>query len=284
MQLDAVGKRYGLRQPWVFQDVRANVAAGRLVRVEGSNGSGKSTLLRVVAGVLLPSAGKVIARPRVGYVPERFPPAMSFSGRDYLLRLGQAHGLRGGALKSRVEECLTRFEAIEYASVPLRHLSKGMCQKMAVVQALVADPGLLVLDEAWTGLDQIARDTLDAIVAERIAAGSRVVFVDHDRRRLAGLVSERWLMANGHVTIAGGADPGITSEGRRQRPGVLIELADAQDLAAALGEVAGVRSVTEEHGHLMVQTDAADSDGVLRQALAAGAHVAAVYQESEGQS
>lgn len=58
MRLDAVGKRYGLRQPWVVRDVSQDVAAGRLIRVEGPNGSGKSTLLRVLAGATMPSAGQ----------------------------------------------------------------------------------------------------------------------------------------------------------------------------------------------------------------------------------
>jgi ABC-2 type transport system ATP-binding protein len=58
MRLEAVGKRYGARQPWVVRDVSLDVAGGRLIRVEGPNGSGKSTLLRVVAGVTTPSRGR----------------------------------------------------------------------------------------------------------------------------------------------------------------------------------------------------------------------------------
>jgi ABC-type Mn2+/Zn2+ transport system ATPase subunit len=58
MRLEAVGKRYGLRQPWVVRDVTREVAAGRLIRLEGPNGSGKSTLLRVMAGASTPSAGR----------------------------------------------------------------------------------------------------------------------------------------------------------------------------------------------------------------------------------
>lgn len=282
MRLEAVGKRYGLRQPWVFRDVSATVAAGQLVRVEGRNGSGKSTLLRVIAGVLVPSAGKVTARPRVGYVPERFPPALSFSGRDYLMHLGRAHGLRGAALKDRVEEYLARFAASDYAATPLRHMSKGMCQKMAVVQALMAGPGLLVLDEAWTGLDQAARDTLDTVVAERTTAGDMVMFVDHHPGRLAALVSERWLMASGKVTIAEGPDPDIMGSGGRRSANVLIELAGGHNLAAMLAELPGVLSVTEERGHLMVRAAAADADEVLRLALTAvGLHVVTVNPEAE---
>lgn len=136
-------------------------------------------------------------RPRTGYVPERFPPSLPFSPRDYLTHLGRVHGIRGAGLADRVDECLDRLGAAEYAERPMRSLSKGMCQKVAVAQALLPRPGLLVLDEAWTGLDQAAREVLDEEVARRLAGGGTVVFVDHDSQRLAGLISERWRLAGG---------------------------------------------------------------------------------------
>ena len=157
MRLEAVGKRYGVRQPWVVRDVSLDVAGGRLIRVEGPNGSGKSTLLRVVAGVTTASRGRVSGRPHTGYVPERFPGGLPFSGQEYLLHMARVHGLRGDAGRRRVDEWLERLGAAGYAAAPLRALSKGMCQKIAIAQALLSRPGLLVLDEAWTGLDVSAR-------------------------------------------------------------------------------------------------------------------------------
>ena len=148
VRLEAVGKRYGLRQPWVVRGVSAAVPAGRLIRVAGRNGSGKSTLLRVVAGVSLPSTGKVTGRPHCGYVPERFPGGLPFPGREYLQHLARIHGLRGETGRQRVEEWLERLGAASYADQPLRSMSKGMCQKVALAQALLSSPGLLVLDGA----------------------------------------------------------------------------------------------------------------------------------------
>ena len=208
MRLQAVGKRYGLRQPWVVRDVSADLAAGRLIRVSGRNGSGKSTLLRVVAGVSRPSAGKVTGRPHAGYVPERFPGGLPFTGREYLLHLARIHGLAGGAGARAVGEWIDRLGAASYADQPVRSMSKGMCQKMAIAQALLPSPGLLVLDEAWTGLDQAARGTLDDAVTERVTDGGTVLFVDHDPARLAGREEERWQFSDaGRVTILAGPAP-----------------------------------------------------------------------------
>ncbi|HEU5421003.1 MAG TPA: ABC transporter ATP-binding protein [Streptosporangiaceae bacterium] len=212
MKLDAVGKRYGLRQPWIVRDVSLDISAGQLIRLEGRNGSGKSTLLRVLAGACLPSAGKVTGRPRTGYVPERFPPGLPFSPHDYLTHLGRVHGLQGPALAARIDECLKQLGAAGYAGVPMRTLSKGMSQKVAVAQALLSRPGLLVLDEAWTGLDTVARGVLDEEVAARLADGGTVVFVDHDPARLASLVTGRWQVSGRQVRQAD-APPGVAPGG-----------------------------------------------------------------------
>lgn len=150
----------------------------------------------------------------------------------------------------------------------MQHLSKGMCQKIAVGQAVLARPGLLILDEAWTGLDQAARDELDTVVAERLAGGGRVMFVDHDRRRLAGLVGERWQISRGQVTVAEGpdreADP-VPEQGSL----AVIELAGVSPgLTESLRQMPAVRSVTGEPESTVVRADATASDDVLRVALA----------------
>ncbi len=127
----------GSGSPWVVRDVSLEIPPGGLVRFEGKNGSGKSTLLRVIAGVSEPSRGGVTGRPVTGYVPERFPPALPFPARDYLAHIGRVHGLTGDGLDARIDACLDRLGGRELAEVPLRNMSKGMCQKVAVAQALL---------------------------------------------------------------------------------------------------------------------------------------------------
>ncbi len=307
MRLEAVSKRYGLRQPWVVRDVTREVAAGQLIRLEGPNGSGKSTLLRVLAGVTRPTAGRVTGRPHTGYVPERFPGGLGFSARDYLQHLARIHGLSGAAVDAAVDEWLGRLGAADYAGTPLRTLSKGMCQKVAIAQALLAGPDLLVLDEAWTGLDQAARAMLDAAVAERVAAGAIVVFVDHDQARLAGQVGERWQIAAGTVSAAepgpvlaafapaapasaapGSAGPG---GGGETLAAVVIELTGLESGSLArLAQADGVLAVTADSGGpvpddepgralglVTLNVDSAASDELLRQLLGwDGVHVLAV--------
>ena len=290
MRLDKVAKRYGIRRPWVVRNVSLEIPPGGLVRFEGKNGSGKSTILRVIAGVSQPSRGSVTGRPVTGYVPERFPPALPFPAREYLCHIGRVHGMAGPGLNARIDAWLDRLGGGELAGVPLRHMSKGMCQKVAVAQALLPGAGLLVLDEAWTGLDVEAKAALDDAVAQRLADGGAVVYVDHEPGRLAHLDADRWRLDGSRATRIGGpGDPvpavawsgpqADSGRGSGSGPAVVIELtgeprADAADLP-------GVVSVHRSSERTVVRAQASASDDVLRALLAAGDAVRVLRVHSE---
>ncbi|KUM96078.1 ABC transporter [Streptomyces cellostaticus] len=197
LRLTAVGRRYGIRGPWVLRGVDLAVAPGTLTRIEGANGTGKSTLLRLLARLDSPTEGRITGRPHTAFVPERFPSALPFTVLGYLTHLGTVHGLSRGTAQRAAGSWLERFGAAAYADTPMARLSKGSSQKVAVAQALLAEPELLVLDEAWTGLDAAARAELERAVAERTAAGGAVVFVDHDPRRLAGVPDATYTVVEG---------------------------------------------------------------------------------------
>ncbi|WP_280678836.1 ABC transporter ATP-binding protein [Kitasatospora sp. MAA19] len=208
MELAAVGKRYGRRGRWILRGVDLAVGPGELVRIAGANGSGKSTLLRLVAGIERPTAGRVVRPGAAAYVPERFPPALPFDAASYLQRVGRVHGLSAESARRRAGEWLDRFGIADRAGTPLSRLSKGTCQKVAVAQALLAEARVLLLDEAWTGLDPEARAVLDEAAAERAADGGTVLFVDHDPARLAGLTSAAYRVgADGALRPAEQVEP-----------------------------------------------------------------------------
>ncbi|MEV8478930.1 ATP-binding cassette domain-containing protein [Streptomyces sp. NPDC051173] len=275
MRLRGVGRRYGPRGPWVLRDVDLDVPQGALLRVEGANGSGKSTLLRLLAGLDAPSAGRITGRPRTAYIPERFPAALPFTALGYLTDLGRVHGLDRAAAAYGARVWLDRFGAGEHARTPLSELSKGTSQKVAVAQGLLAAPGLLVLDEAWTGLDRASRIVLDGAVAERVAAGGTVVFVDHDPRRLAGkpdavhrVESARLVTVEGRRRADSGPRVHIDAEGP---PGAPLPEALPGEPDVAPGVPAGFR----------LTVAAVHSDALLRALLDARPawHIRAVTPE-----
>ncbi|MDQ8703653.1 ATP-binding cassette domain-containing protein [Streptomyces sp. LHD-70] len=277
MRLTGVGRRYGPVGPWVLRGVDLEVPPGALLRISGANGSGKSTLLRLLAGIDTPSEGRITGRPRTAYVPERFPSALPFTAIGYLTHLGRVHGLPGPVAADRATAWLTRFGAEEHAGTQLRELSKGTSQKVAVSQALLAEPELLVLDEAWTGLDAEARAELDLAVGELTSTGARVVYVDHDPRRLAGS------MDAAH-RVEGTALVPDTTRPPEPTPQVTV-LARARagtPLPAALPE--GTHAEVDAAGTARFTVAAAHSDTLLRTLLHADPpwHIRAVREPVAG--
>ena len=255
LQLSRIGKRYGRGEPFVLRQVDATLAAGDVVHVRGGNGSGKSTLLRIIAGVSSPTRGHVLGRPaNVGFVPERFPPTVRFTPRDYLGYLAAVR--RTDPTESL--QLLARLGAAGYADVPMTELSKGSCQKVALAQALGGPPGLLVLDEAWTGLDTGAQAVLTDEVQRRASAGDIVVLTDHAKRTSAVRPTLRWLVIDGDVTDA----PAETAA----EPTVVVLVGDGPDLRAH----PGVTSVAADPGRLTVHVQPGWSDELIAEALRAG--------------
>lgn len=274
LRLNGVGRRYGVRGPWVLRGVELDVAPGTLVRVEGTNGTGKSTLLRLLAGIDAPTEGRVTGRPRTAYVPERFPPALPFTALQYLTHLGSVHGLPRRSAARAAGEWLERLGAGEYAGTPLARLSKGSSQKVAVAQALLAEPELLVLDEAWAGLDAEARGELERAVAERTAAGGAVVFVDHDPRRLADAPDAVYAVRDGALhrrTAPAGFPDG---------PHVVVRVRGPSDAALPAGvRRTAVRAEETGPGCHTLAVPASHSDVLLRTLLTARPpwHVVSVH-------
>ncbi|MGW0584454.1 ATP-binding cassette domain-containing protein [Streptomyces sp. NPDC002920] len=266
LRLTAVGRRYGVRGPWVLRDVHLDLPPAALTRVEGPNGTGKSTLLRLLARVDAPTEGTVTGRPRTAYVPERFPSALPFTALDYLTHLGTVHGLTRKAARRAAGDRLDRFGAAAHALTPMSSLSKGGSQKVAVAQALLAEPELLILDEAWTGLDTEARAELERAVAERTAAGSAVVFVDHDPRRLAGTADAVHTVRDGTLHRRTG-EPAVADGPGADGPRTVVVVRGPAPLPPEALRLATAEETADGAHRLTVR--ASHSDVVLRALLSA---------------
>ncbi|MBS2966921.1 ABC transporter ATP-binding protein [Actinocrinis puniceicyclus] len=282
MRLSGVGYRYGWRAPWVLTRVDLDLRPGGLVRVGGYNGCGKSTLLRIIAGAHRPGRGTVTGRPGgVAYVPGQLPP-LPFKAQDYLRHCGRLHGLSAAESDERMLDWLERFEALGYRKHRIGDLSRGTAQKVAIIQALIAQPQLLILDEAWTSLDSLGQQTLDEAVRDSVQRGGRVVFADHDPQRLAEDAT-LYLLRDGTLHEARAGD--------FELPLVLIDLEDAPDPWPGPGRG---RLLADDLLRIEVEPDG--SDRLLREILSAhpDIHVAsvrtvdgraaapAVKQEAEG--
>jgi ABC-type multidrug transport system ATPase subunit len=242
VHLEDVSKRYG-RGPWILSGITLSLSQGESVHIAGPNGSGKSTLLRLIAGVSRPSRGTITGRPaQIGYVPDRFPADGTMSSLAYLTHLGRMRGLRTASEQAR--RLLDRLDLNGGLRAPIRALSKGNAQKVALAQALMVPPDLLVLDEPWSGLDAAAHGVLGEILHEVPA----VVFTDH-----------RESVARRHATRT-------YSLGSLVRSAAHIVVTDRHGTAAPLPP--GLDAVSIAPGMLSLEVPPDDCDDLLSLLLA----------------
>ncbi|WP_345629744.1 ABC transporter ATP-binding protein [Rugosimonospora acidiphila] len=309
IRLESVSKRYGPNR-WVLTGVSLEVPAAESVAITGTNGAGKSTLLRILAGLSRPTRGTVSGRPPVvGYVPDRFPPGDRLSATEYLTHLGRVRGLRGATARVRATELLDRLELAGGARAPIRGLSKGNAQKVALAQALMIAPQLLVLDEPWSGLDAAAHGVLGEIISEVVDAGGSVVFTDHRESVIGAHAAHRYTIQAGRVTaVAGGGtiprelvgwpvDADRTAS--RQQPAdgppggqdgtalpsacvVLFAPRRARPREVDWSGLPGVVDLTPVAGGVRIRVTAHACDALLLRALRAGWSVAEVRRDAAG--
>ncbi|MER5359721.1 ABC transporter ATP-binding protein [Streptomyces sp. NPDC002785] len=264
-----MSKRYG-RGDWILRDVDVEAPAGEVVAFAGGNGSGKSTLLRIAVGLSRPTRGTVATRPAVvGYVPDRFSPNERMSAVAYLTHMGRVRGLSTSAASSRANQLLDRLALVGGKQAPLRSLSKGNSQKVALAQALLVEPGLLVLDEPWSGLDADAHGVLAEITTEVAGSGGTVVFTDHRESVTRARATRTYLVSKGHVALRG-PEPWAT-EYRLSSDVVLTTRQDGrvpQD--PKWEELDGVLAVSRQASGIRVRVARESTDALLITALQHG--------------
>ncbi|WP_406116237.1 ATP-binding cassette domain-containing protein [Kitasatospora purpeofusca] len=275
MHCEAVGKRYG-RGRWILRDVELGLAPGDILAVVGANGSGKSTLLRILAGLTRPTTGRrtgpATARgAAVGYVPDRFTAHDRLTAIAYLTHLGRIRGLSTATARARAGQLLDRLAVVGGPDAELRTLSKGNAQKVALAQALLVPPDLLVLDEPWSGLDASAHGVLAAILAEAAAAGGAVVFTDHREALARTHATAVHIVADGRVTRRADPGPGAPAVVVLSRPGG-PDLPGGPDFPGVrdlpgLRDFPGVLAAERRGAELHLRVDQSRTDAVLLAAL-----------------
>jgi heme exporter protein A len=191
IELDGLERRYGERVALAGVSVR--VEPGQTLAVLGGNGAGKTTLLRVLAGLLRPHAGRARVLDadlpgerwrlpgRVGYLGHEPLLYRDLSARENLTYHARLHSVPA----ARVPELLASVAMERRADEPVRDLSRGMVQRLAVARAVLHEPDLLLLDEPRANLDPAATERVEPLIGR--AAGRTRVLVSHD---VAGALAE----------------------------------------------------------------------------------------------
>jgi heme exporter protein A len=184
IELRGLTRHFGERT--VLRDVSVRVPAGATLAVLGRNGAGKSTLLRILATLLRPHAGDATlfgepipkrafaVRPRLGLLAHEPLLYRDLTGRENLQYHARLHGVE----PARIDELLTAVQMADRSQEPVRLLSRGMVQRLAVCRAVLHHPALLLLDEPKANLDPGAGELVEPLIGR--AAGATRVITSHD--------------------------------------------------------------------------------------------------------
>jgi ABC-2 type transport system ATP-binding protein len=225
--VDRLVKRYGPRV--AVRGVSFEIEEGEVIGLLGPNGSGKSTILRVLAGYLPPSAGNVCiagidvaadslgARMQVGYVPEDAPLYDGMRVAEFLRFMAAIKGVAARATRGAVATAAERLDLGPVLGMPIGKLSRGFRQRVAIAQALVNDPPLLILDEPTNALDAYQVIAVRALI--RSLAGRRTVLVaSHVLTEIERVASRVMILLDGRLlTTDAMREADCTSPGRLRR-------------------------------------------------------------------
>ena len=236
------------------RELNLQIARGEVYGLLGPNGSGKSTTLKMILGLVSPSRGKaeifgrdssnVASRESVGFLPESPYFYKYLTARETLRFYGKLCGLASQQLTRRIDELLELVGLTSAADRQLRGYSKGMLQRIGLAQALVNEPGLLVLDEPTAGVDPAgSRDIRDLILALK-ERGTTVLLSSHLLEQVQEVCDRVGILANGVLVREGGVEELLAVENQTE---LILENAPPDLLAriAELASGAGARVVEQ---------------------------------------
>jgi heme exporter protein A len=213
IQFSEVEKRYGMRL--ALRGISLEIAAGECVALVGHNGSGKTTLLKIAAQLTRPSRGKITfdsgenpisleeVKSRIGMVGHHTLLYEELSAEENLIFFAKLFGLENSTEKAR--QALQPVGLSGRATDLVRTFSRGMRQRLSIARALLASPGLLLLDEAGTGLDPEGQHWLAATIQRLRDSGCTILMSTHGRNETQGAVTRAVRLDGGKITHDSGA-------------------------------------------------------------------------------
>jgi ABC-2 type transport system ATP-binding protein len=200
---------YGLKS--VLRDVSFSISPGEVVGVVGLNGAGKTTLLKILATLSMPDSGNILSdstdifsrplryRKQVGYLAEN--PALydDMTVKEFLEYRSKLKGESARRVRRRVSEAMDICKIFAYATSSIKNLSAGIRRRVALADALMLRPRVLLLDDFLAGLDMTMRENASSVLSAA-AAFSAVVVTGHEIADLAGCVTRFLVLKDGLIS------------------------------------------------------------------------------------
>ena len=207
IQVQKLVKRFGLKT--ILKGLDFSADPGEFVGLLGPNGAGKTTFLRILSSLSRPTLGLVKVagyqlpqqaagvRANLGVLSHQTLLYGDLTGEENLQFFAKMYALDDR--ETRITEVLELVDLARRRRDLVRTYSRGMAQRLAIARAVIHDPGILLLDEPYTGLDQDASAMLDAVLKQIAAQGRTVVMTSHDLARSAELCTRFDVLSRGKI-------------------------------------------------------------------------------------
>ncbi|WP_438447836.1 ABC transporter ATP-binding protein [Gorillibacterium sp. sgz5001074] len=210
LEVANVSKQYGDKT--AVNGIQLQVDRGEIYGLLGANGAGKTTTMRMVLGLIYPDEGQILYKGRpyskeisrlLGYLPEErgLYPKVKIS--DQLVYLARLKGMSRKAADESLRRWLDRFNVPEYYGKKVEELSKGNQQKIQFIAAVIHNPEILILDEAFSGLDPVNVELLKTTVKELRDQGTCILFSTHRMEHVEELCRNMTILHKSNTVLKG---------------------------------------------------------------------------------
>jgi ABC-2 type transport system ATP-binding protein len=210
VELAGVSKAY--ENKVAVNNLSLSIEAGQMFGLLGPNGAGKTSSIRMMMGITIPDSGRVslFNKPferqsldRVGYLPEERGLYKKMKVLDQLVFFGRLHGVLPEDARKRATDWAKRMEIDYTLDKKTEELSKGMQQKIQFIATVLHDPGLIVMDEPFSGLDPVNAVLVERTLLELRAEGKAILFSTHRMDQVEKLCDAICLVNNGQALLSG---------------------------------------------------------------------------------
>lgn len=267
--LEQVVKEFG--EKTAVNEISLEVGEGEIYGLLGANGAGKTTTMRMVLGLIYPDGGRILYNGKpystelqrtMGYLPEERGLYPKVKVSDQIIYLARLRGMSASEADKNLKYWLDRFEVPEYYDKKIEELSKGNQQKMGFIAAVVHKPKIVIMDEAFSGLDPVNVELLKATVKELRDEGTSILFSTHRMEHVEELCRNITILHRSNTVLQGDLRD---LKKRYPREEVLLHTIGE---VSGLDQIPGVTRVErKDRGYSIRISDVSAAKAILRTAM-----------------
>lgn len=276
-----------------IDNLEFHIRSGSIVGFLGPNGAGKSTTMNIICGSALGYEGEVWvdgvnlksdpvgAKKKIGYLPENPPLYEDMLVREYLQFVARLKGVENSAVENSVDEILSALSLEDVQWRPIYKLSKGYRQRVALAQAFVAKPQLIILDEPTVGLDPQQISEFRKLIV-KCKGQSTILWSTHILADVASTCDDIIVISKGKI-IATGPQAELLERMKGKTSARFFVTQQNPTFEKTISEKQGVASVHWDHADLCYTIDYSDPitmDDLLKVAVSEGLHIQKMDQNS----